>query len=89
MSDNDLQLALVSIQASLKRMEERLDELVSAQKEVKNAIWDPSKGLYAISAKQEADIASLKAQLASYSKGMLIVGSTLIGLIVKSVLELL
>ena len=78
MSDNDLQLALVSIQAS-----------VSAQKEVKNAIWDPSKGLYAISAKQEADIASLKAQLASYSKGMWIVGSTLIGLIVKSVLELL
>jgi len=89
MTDHDLKVVLAGIQASLQRLEEKLSDLTDANKEIKSAIWDPSKGLYAMTAAQDAEIKSLKQQLATYSKGLWIAGSTIIGLVAKTIIDLI
>lgn len=88
-SDQEIKVQLAGIAASLVRLEEKLSDLTDANKEIRNAIWDPAKGLYAMTAAQDAEIQNLKRQLASYSRGMWIAGSSIIALVAKSIIELI
>ena len=89
MSDQEIKVVLAGIEASLKRLEEKLSDLTDDTKSLKNAMYNPQNGIYAITAKQEADIESLRSQLNTYSKAFWIAGSTIIGLVAKAIIELL
>ena len=89
MSDQELKVVLAGIEASLKRLEEKLDAVTDDTKALKQAVWNPKDGLYALTAKQEAELTSMKSQLSSYSKALWIAGSTVIGLVAKAIIELL
>jgi len=89
MSDQELKVVLAGIEASLKRLEEKLDAVTDDTKSLKKAVWDPKDGLYAMTASQDAKIAQLEKQLSSYAKALWIGGSTIIGLVVKGIFELL
>ncbi len=88
MSDQEIKIVLAGIEASLKRLEEKLEELTSDTKELKSATYNPVDGLYAMIARQDADISTLRAQLGTYSKALWIAGSTIIGLVAKTIIEL-
>ena len=89
MSDQEIKVVLAGIEASLKRLEEKLEELTADTKGLKSAAYNPVDGLYAMIARQDADIGSLRAQLATYSKGLWIAGSTIIGLVTKTIVDLI
>lgn len=85
MTDQDLKLVLAGIEASLKRLEEKLEDLSDDSKELKKAVYQPNTGLYAQLAQQGADIDQLRRQVSSYSKGLWIAGSVIVGLFVETV----
>ncbi len=87
MSDQEIKVALAGIEASLKRLEEKLEELTADTKNLKTAAYNPVDGLYAMIARQDADIGTLRAQLETYSKALWIAGSTIIGLVAKTVVD--
>jgi len=89
MSDQELKIVLAGIESSLKRLEEKLNDLTDDTKQLKSAVYNPTDGLYAMHAKQDAEIQSLQRQLSSYSKALWIAGSSVIGLIVKAIVELI
>lgn len=89
MPDQELKVALAGIEASLMRLEEKLDAVTDDTKALKRATWNPKDGLYALTASQDAKISQLERQLGSYAKALWIGGSTIIGLVVKSIFELI
>jgi len=89
MSDQELKIVLAGIEASLKRLEEKLNDLTDDTKQLKSAVYNPTDGLYALHAKQDAEIQSLQRQLSSYSKALWVAGSTIIGLVAKTIIDLI
>ena len=89
MSDQEIKIVLAGIEASLTRLEEKLSELTDDTKNLKQAIYNPQNGIYAITAKQDAEIATLRSQLNAYSKAFWIAGSTIIGLVAKAIVDLI
>lgn len=89
MSDQEIKIVLAGIEASLSRLEEKLSELTDDTKNLKQAIYNPQNGIYAITAKQDAEIATLRSRLDAYSKAFWIAGSTIIGLVAKAIVDLI
>ncbi len=89
MSDQEIKIVLAGIEASLSRLEEKLSELTDDTKNLKQAIYNPQNGIYAITAKQDAEIATLRSRLDTYSKAFWIAGSTIIGLVAKAIVDLI